>query len=118
MSGTRKYHSELGNSNLKVHASYVLTKKAILAKKKKKKKRKKEKTHRISKIQSTEFKKLNKLKCPSEGVSVPLGRENKTITSEEGEREGLWRECDRVGEAVVGRGESHLVLGEGKGLKP
>ena len=59
--------------------------------------------YRIPKIQSTEFKKLNKLKCPSEGVSVPLGRENKTITSEEGGRDlggkvewgGAWGEGKR-----------------------
>jgi hypothetical protein len=38
------------------------------------------KKYRIPKIQSTELKKLNKLKCPSE---VPLGREKKAITTEE-----------------------------------
>jgi hypothetical protein len=35
-------------------------------------------------IQSTELKKLNKLKCPSEDASVPPGREEKAITSWEG----------------------------------
>jgi hypothetical protein len=45
------------------------------------------KKKRISKIQFTELQKLNKLKCPSEDASVPLGREKKAITS--GER-GTW----------------------------
>jgi hypothetical protein len=43
--------------------------------------------YRIPKIQSTELKKLNKLKCPSEDTSVSLGREKKAITSGEGERD-------------------------------
>ena len=30
---------------------------------------------------------VNKLKCPSEDASVPLGREKKTITSGEGGRD-------------------------------
>jgi hypothetical protein len=48
----------------------------------------KEKTkYRIPKIQSTELKKVNKLKCRSEDASVPLGREKKAITSGEGERD-------------------------------
>jgi hypothetical protein len=34
-------------------------------------------------IHSTELKKLNKLKCPSEDSADPLGREKKTITSGE-----------------------------------
>jgi hypothetical protein len=34
-------------------------------------------------IQSTELKKLNKLKYASDDASVPLGRENKVITSGE-----------------------------------
>jgi hypothetical protein len=33
MNGTRKYHPELGNSDPKEHAWYVLTNKWILAKK-------------------------------------------------------------------------------------
>ena len=41
---------------------------------------------RIPKIQSTEIKKVNKLKCPSEDASVPLGREKKAITSREAGR--------------------------------
>ena len=45
------------------------------------------KKYRIPKIQSTELKKINKLKCPSEDSSVLLGRENKA-TSKWGEREG------------------------------
>jgi hypothetical protein len=47
---------------------------------------------RIPKIQSIEFKKYYKLKCPSEAASVSLGREKKAITSGEGGREGPWRE--------------------------
>jgi hypothetical protein len=39
-----------------------------------------EKKYRIRKIQSTELKKLNKLKCPSEDTSVLLGREKKAIS--------------------------------------
>ena len=59
---------------------------------------KKKKKYRIPKIQSTELKKVNKLKCPSEDASVPLGREKKAITSGgeggtwEGKRAGLGRE--------------------------
>jgi hypothetical protein len=41
------------------------------------------KSYRIPKIQSTELKNLNKLKCPSENTSLPLGREKKEITSGE-----------------------------------
>ena len=52
--------------------------------------------YRIPKIQSTELKKVNKLKCPSEDASVPLGREKKTITSGEGGRD-LQGNMDRVG---------------------
>jgi hypothetical protein len=44
------------------------------------------------KIQSTEFKRLIKLKCPSEDASVPLGRDKKAITSGQGWREGIGRE--------------------------
>jgi hypothetical protein len=43
--------------------------------------KKKKKQQRIPKIQSTKLKKVNKLKCPSEDASVPLGRVKKTITS-------------------------------------
>ena len=59
---------------------------------------------------------VNKLKCPSEDASVPLGREKKAITSGKGGRD-LGGKVSRV--SVVGeRGEPDLVLGEGKGLKP
>jgi hypothetical protein len=65
--------------------------------------------------QSTKLKSLNKLKCPSEDTSVPLGREKKAISSgERGTWEGKWKRW--VG-ALRGRGELDLVLGEGKGLK-
>jgi hypothetical protein len=73
--------------------------------------------YRIPKIQSTELKKVNKLKCPSEDASVPLGRQKKAITSGEGGTD-LGGKVDREGVCGVGRGEPDLVLGEGKGLKP
>jgi hypothetical protein len=63
---------------------------------------------KIPKIQSTELKKINKLKCPSEDTSVLLGREKKAITSGEAEGQGV---------VVGGRVEPDLVLGEGRGLK-
>ena len=44
----------------------------------------KKKKYRIPKIQSTELKKVNKLKGPSEDTSVPLGRGKKAITRQEG----------------------------------
>jgi hypothetical protein len=76
------------------------------------------KKYRIPKIQSTEFKKVNMLKCPSEGVSVPLGREIKAISSEEGGKD-LGGKVNGVGGVVGGgRGKYDLVLGEGKGLEP
>ena len=68
----------------------------ILAKKQIKTKQTRQKTYRIPKIQSTELKKLNKLKCLSEDTSVPLGREKKAITSGEGGRD--------LGEKVHGVG--------------
>ena len=42
------------------------------------------KMYRIHKIQSTELKKVNRMKGPSEDASVSLGREKKTTTSVEG----------------------------------
>ena len=72
---------------------------------------KNKKPYRIHKIQSTEFKRFNKLKCPSKKASVSLGREKKAISSGE-------RGKDLGGETVAGRGEPDLVLGEEKGLKP
>jgi hypothetical protein len=44
------------------------------------------KKYRKPKIQSTELKKANKPKSPSEDASVPLGRKKKAITG--GDREG------------------------------
>jgi hypothetical protein len=52
-----------------------------------KKKGKEKEKYRIHKIQSTELKRVNKLKGLSEDVSVPLGREKKAITSGEGVRD-------------------------------
>ena len=42
------------------------------------------KKYRIPKIPSTELKKVNKLKDLNVDASVPLGREKKAITREEG----------------------------------
>ena len=52
--------------------------------------------YRVHKIQSTEFKRLNKLMYPTEDTSVPLGREKKAITSGEGGND-LGGKVDRVG---------------------
>jgi hypothetical protein len=63
----------------------------------------------IHKIQSTELKKLNKLKGPSDKSSVPLGWEKKASRSGEG---GVWeRKRTRGG---TGRGEHDVVLGRGE----
>jgi hypothetical protein len=51
-------------------------------------------------MQSTELKKLNKLKCPSEYTSVPLGRE-RAITSQE----GYGRESGQGRKELVGVGK-------------
>jgi hypothetical protein len=53
------------------------------------------KEYRIPKIQSTELKKVNKLKCPND-TSVPLGREKNAITSGEGGR-NLGGKVNRTG---------------------
>jgi hypothetical protein len=59
---------------------------------------KRKNSYRIPKIQSIEFKRLNKLKCPSEDISVPPGREKKVITSREEGR-------DLEGKVDGGQGE-------------
>ena len=79
MGGTTT-HPERGNPVPKGYACYILTNKWILTKK-----------YRISKIQYTELKKVNKPKCPSEDTSVPLGKEKKTITRWEGRRKRYGR---------------------------
>ena len=56
----------------KRHAWYVLTNKWIQKRKKEKKKERKD-PYRMQKTQSTEFKRLIKLKCPREDDSVLLG---------------------------------------------
>jgi hypothetical protein len=53
------------------------------------------KKYRIPKILSTELKKVNKLKCPSEDSSVPLGRVKEAITSGEKGKD-LGGQVDRV----------------------
>ena len=88
-----------------------------ISQKKKKKKRKKT----IQNTQDTvhKLKRLNKVKCPSEDTSVPLGREKKAITNGEGGRSlGGKMDTWEGGEAMGDRGEPDLLLGEGKGLKP
>jgi hypothetical protein len=84
---------------------YVFTNKWILAPPPK---------YRIPKIQSIELNKVNKLKCPSEDATVPLGREKKANTSGEGGRDL----GGNVAGGSGGRKVPDLVLGEGKGLKP
>ena len=61
-----------------------------------------QKKYRIPKIHSTGLKNLNKLKCPSEDASVPLGREKKAITNGKGERD-LGEKVDRAGGGDSGR---------------
>jgi hypothetical protein len=90
-----------------MHSIYTI--KWVLVKKKKK-------VQNTQGIQSSEVKKVKKLKCPSEGTSVPLRGEKKAITWGEGGRD-LGGKVDRVWNARE-RGEPDLVLGEGKGLKP
>jgi hypothetical protein len=59
-------------------------------------KKKKKKKYTIPKIDTTELKKVNKLKCTSKDTSVPLGREKKAFRSGEGGRD--------LGAKVAGRG--------------
>jgi hypothetical protein len=58
----------------------------------------KKKKYRIHKIQSTELRKINKLKCLSGDVSVPLGREKKAIT------------CRKRSKDKMGRGSWECVV--------
>jgi hypothetical protein len=44
----------------------------------------------MPKIQSTELKKLNKLRCPSDDTSIPLGRGKEAIRNGEGGKESGW----------------------------
>jgi hypothetical protein len=62
--------------------------------------------YKISKIQSTEHNKVNKLKCPSEDTSVPLGVRGEKNQSQRGARDGPRRERGLGDE----RGEPDLVL--------
>ena len=64
-------------------------------------------------MQSTELKKVNKLKSPSGDASFPLGRGKKAITRGEGGRNQGGK-----GEGRREKMEPDLVLGEEKGLKP
>ena len=73
--------------------------------------------YRISKIQSTELKQVKKLKCSIEDSSLPLGREKKTLICEEEVRD-LGGKVDGKREGIERRGETDLILGEGKVLKP
>jgi hypothetical protein len=55
------------------------------------------KKYRIPKIQSTELKKVNKLKGPSQDTSVPLRREKKASTRGEGGGRDLGGKMDKEG---------------------
>ena len=70
--------------------------------------------YRIPKIQSTELKKFNKLKCQSEEASVPHGREKKRNTRGREGVESLVGKVDRAG----GRVEPNVVMDKEKGLEP
>ena len=61
---------------------------------------------------------LNKLKCPNEDTSVPLEREREECNHKWGGTEEPGREGGQGEGTVGGRGESDLVLGEEKELKP
>jgi hypothetical protein len=56
----------------------------------------------MPKIQSTELKTVNKLKCPTRDASVLLGKEKKAISIGEGRRD-LGGKVDRVGRVWGGR---------------
>jgi hypothetical protein len=73
-------HPDWGNSDPKGHAWYVLTDKCIL-----------DKMYWILRIQSTKLRNVNKLKGPSEDVSVPLGREKQL--QEQGGRDLVGKEA-------------------------
>jgi hypothetical protein len=98
MGGTS--YPDWGNSDAKRYAWYILTNKWILAQKKE------NKNKNILNAQDTvpEFKRLNKLKCPSEETSTPLERDKKAIISGEGGKD-LDGKVDEVG--------GHWVCGEG-----
>jgi hypothetical protein len=65
----------------------------------------KSKKYRISRILSTELKKVSKLKGPSGDASVTLGREKKAITRGRGSEEHEWERG--------GRGEKWNMIGIG-----
>ena len=65
--------------------------------------------YRIPKIQSTELKKVNKLKGPREDASVPLGREKNAVTvGREGPGRDLGGKVDRPFFFFEGR-EGNLI---------
>ena len=57
------------------------------------------KKYRISKIQSSELKKVNRMKDPSKDASLPLEKEKKAITSGDGGRD--LGELERRGEGSL-----------------
>ena len=59
---------------------------------------------------ATELRKVNKLKCPCEDSSVPLGREKKELTSGEGRRD-LERKVAKAGEWDGGRQQPDMIFG-------
>jgi hypothetical protein len=83
---------EVTQAQKDIHSVYSLSK-WILAKKK----------YRIPKVESTDLKKFNKLKCPNDGALVPLEREKIAFTSWEGGK-NLGGRVNRVREGG-GRGK-------------
>ena len=75
-----------------------------------------QKKYLIPKIQSTELKKVNKLQCTHRTPQSHLGGRRKQ--SQVGRKCGTWRGKWAGMWGNQGRGETDLVCGEGKGLKP
>ena len=65
-----------------------------------------QKKYRIPRIQTTELKKVNKLKGPSKDASIPLGRVKKAIM---GWRTGCQREGRIWEEQGTGRGRGNMI---------
>jgi hypothetical protein len=104
MNGTRKYHPEWGNSDLKWYAWYVLTNKWILAQKKKKVLNTQDTAHITQKGQGDEG--------PKWGCLSP------TWEGEKNNHKGGRRDLGgKGGCGGAWRGEHDWVLGRGKGLK-
>ena len=77
MDETRKYQPEWGNSDPKGCVSLINGYYP--------------KSYRIPRIKSTELKKVNKQKGPSEDASIPLRRKRKAITEGQGSKWPGWK---------------------------